>query len=113
MKHKNIVMLEGRIHDDYKYKRTKEGREYATFTLLIRSFDKDFRDNTETKVDVKIRIMVFDHQLVQYLRKVNAHNGCMVSVFGRINSYRAERHGEYFTMNDVVVRDIHIMKTIE
>lgn len=106
-------MLEGRIHDDYKYMRTRDGREFATFTLLIRSYDKDLRDDSETKADIKVRIMVFDYKLVQYLKNVNAHNGCPVSIFGRINSHTIEYKGKYFVMNDVVVRDIHLIKTIE
>ena len=113
MKHKNIVMLEGRISDDFKYTRTQEGKVFATFTMVIRSFDKEFSDNSEKRTDVSIRIHVFDYKLVQYLKKVKAHNGCLVSVFGRMNSYRKEtRRGDFYTQNNVVVRDIHLVKTM-
>lgn len=103
-------MLEGRIGDDFKYTRTVEGKVFATFTLNVKSFDKELRDSTENKEYITIKIMVFDHKLVQYLQKVDACNGCIANVFGRLNSYQSERKGVKFWQNDVVVRDINIIK---
>lgn len=111
MKFKNVVFLEGRIADDYKYMRTKEGRTFATFTLVVRSFDKDFSDNTERKVDIFIRIMVFDNKLVEYLKKVGAHNGNIVNIMGRLNTYQKEIEDKIYMTLNVVVRDIHVVKT--
>lgn len=112
MRHKNIVILEGRVGDDYKYTRTIEGRVYATFTLNVKSFDKELRDTTENKEHIGIRIQVFDNKLVQYLKAVDCHNGCLVSILGRLNSFLAEKNGIKYYQNDVVVRDINLIKTL-
>ena len=103
-------MLEGRI-DKLQYTRTEEGKEYAAFWLEMQAFDKELRDVTERKDDTFIPIVVFDHHLLTYLRKVNAKNGNLVSVFGRLSSYRREFKDKIFRQVNVVVRDIHIIKT--
>ena len=113
MKFKNVVFLEGRISDDYKQMRTKEGRIFITFTLIVRSFDKDLSDNTERKIDIYIRIMVFDNKLIKYLERVGAKNGNWVSIMGRVNTYQREIDDKYYSFLDVVVRDINVLKTIK
>lgn len=112
MRHKNIVILEGRIGDDFKYSRTIEGREYANFTLNVKSFDKELRDTTENKEHIQIKIQVFDHKLVKYLKAVDCHNGCLVNILGRLNAFLAEKKGIKYYYNDVVVRDINLVKTL-
>ena len=73
---KNIVMLEGIIGDDYKYGKTQDGKEYATFSLCINSYMKEFADSTErTHSQTYIRIFVFDKKQVAYLQKVKARRG--------------------------------------
>ena len=47
MRDKNRVMLEGIIGDDFRYSKTQEGKEYATFSLCINAFDKEYADSTE------------------------------------------------------------------
>lgn len=111
MKDKNFVFLEGRISNDYRYMKTRDGREFATFTLMVNSYDKQTKDKTETKVYVFIRIMVFDKYQVEYLKRVKPHNGNRVSILGRVNSHLNEYKGVEFFQNDIVVRDIHIVQT--
>ena len=112
MRHKNILVLEGRVGNDFRYSRTIEGRVYASFTLQVKSFDKELKDSTENKEHIRIRIEVFDHKLVKYLQAVNCHNGCLVNILGRLNAYKAEKNGVTFYQNDVVVRDINVIKTL-
>ena len=109
---KNIVFLEGLIGDDFKYGRTSDGKEYAAFSLAWNSFIKDISDNTErTHSQNYIRTTVFDKKQISYLRKVDAHRGQRVSVFGRISSFKTEYKGIDFIQLSIVVRDIAIIQT--
>lgn len=113
-KDKNIVILNGIIGDDYKYGKTQECKEYATFSLCINSFYKEMADSTErTHSQTFIRIFVYDKQMVEYLHKVNAKRGNRCSVFGRLVSFKNEYKGNTFMTNSVVCRDIEIIKTKE
>lgn len=108
---RNVVLLQGKIGNDYKYLKTKRGSEFATFTLCLEAFDKEERDKTENRNTVYIRIMVFDDLLVQYLHKVGARSGNKASIYGRVNSHRVTSKNVTFVQNDIIVRDIHIVKT--
>ena len=109
---KNIVILEGVIGDDFKYSKTKDGKEFATFSLCVNSFSKDISDSTErTHSQTYVRIFVYDKKLVEYLRKVNAHLNQRASVFGRLASCKNEYKGITFMTNNIVCRDITIIKT--
>ena len=109
---KNIVWLEGLIGDDYKYGRTEDGKEYATFSLCVNSFIKEISDKTErTHSQNFIRTTVFDKKLIAYLRRVDAHRGIRVSVFGRLSSFKTEYRGIDFIQLSIVVRDIAVIQT--
>lgn len=111
-KDKNIVMLCGLIGDDYKYGKTKDGKEYATFSLLVNDFNKELADSTErTNSQQMLRITCFDPKLVEYLRKVQAHRGMRANVFGRLTTFKNEYKGNTFIQMSVAVRDIEIIKT--
>lgn len=109
---KNIVLLEGLIGDDFKYGKTQDAKEYATFSLCINSFIKDLADSSErTHSQTYIRIFVFDKRLVEYLHKVHAKRGQRASVFGRLTSVKNEYKGNSFITNNVTCRDVKIIKT--
>ena len=111
---KNIVMLEGQIGDDFKFGKTQDMKEFCTFTLCINSFIKDMAHSTErTNSQVYIRTMIFDKKLVEYMKKVKAKQGQRVSVFARLTSHKSEYRGISYIQNNVVVRDIHVIKTKE
>lgn len=113
MMDKNIVLLEGLIGDDFKFGKTTDCKEYATFSLCVNSFIKDMADKTErTHSQVYIRIFVYDKKKVEYLHKVKAHRGQRASVFGRLVSFKNEYKGNTFMTNNVVCRDIEIIKTL-
>lgn len=113
-KDKNIVVLEGLVGNDFKYGKTSEGKEYATFSLCINSFMKELSDSTErTHMQAFIRIFVYDPKQVEYLHKVNAHRGQRASVFGRLTSHKNEFRGNTFMTVNVACRDIAIIKTKE
>ena len=109
---KNIVWLEGLIGDDFKFGRTEEGKEYATFSLCVNSFIKEISDKTERSHSQNyIRTTVFDKKQIEYLRRVNAHRGQRASVFGRISSFKTEYKGIEFVQLSVVVRDIGVIQS--
>jgi len=109
---KNIVVLEGIIGDDFKYGKTQEGKEFSTFSLCVNMFSKEFADSTErTHSQTYIRIFVYDKRQVEYLRKVEAHRGQRISIFGRIASCKSEYKGVEFMSNNVICRDLTIVKT--
>lgn len=108
---KNIVILEGLVGDDFKYGRTQDGKEYATFSLCINSFSKEMADSTErTHSQAFIRIFCYDKRQLEYLRRVEIHRGQRVSVFGRLTSFKNEHKGISFISNNVVCRDITLIK---
>ena len=109
---KNIVFMEGLLGDDFKYGRTVDGKEYATFSLCVNSFIKEISDQTErTHSQNYIRTTVFDKKQVEYLRKVNAHRGQRATIFGRISSFKTEYKGIEYIQLSIIVRDIGIIQT--
>lgn len=106
----NECFLRGRIGQDFKFAKTKDAREFATFSIAInniasRKWDKTAHDNI-----VYLRIMVFDTRLVQYLHKVNAKANDMVNVFARLNSHKVNQKGVEYSQIDIVANDISIIK---
>ena len=113
-KDKNIVMLSGIIGEDARFDKTQEGKEYYTFSLCVNAFTKEISDATErTHSQTYIRIMVFDKAQIEYLHKVNVHRGQRANIFGRLTSHKNEYRGNTFVTNNVVCRDIEIVKTKE
>ena len=109
---KNIVVLEGIIGDDFKYGKTQEGKEYATFSLSVNAYIKEISDSTErTHSQTYVRIFVYDKKQLEYLRRVKANRGQRASVFGRLSSFKNEYRGITFMTNNVICRDITIIKT--
>ena len=109
---KNIVFLEGVIGDDFKYGKSENGNDFATFSLSVNSFVKEISDQTErTHSQNYIRTTVFDKKQLEYLRKVNAHRGQRASIFGRISSFKTEYKGIEFIQLSIIVRDIGIIQT--
>lgn len=109
---KNIVILEGVVGDDLKWSKTQDGKEFATFSLCIDSYIKEFADLTErSHSQTFVRINVFDKRYVEYLRKIKIHTGTRASVFGRLTSSRTEYKGISLMQTHVVCRSIEIIKT--
>lgn len=109
---KNIVHLEGVIGDDFKFGKTEDAKDFCTFSLCISSYSKQYADESERNHQTTyIRIMVFDKKRVEYLKNVEAKRGQRATIFGRISSHKSEYKGIEFIQNNVVVRDISIIKT--
>ena len=101
----NEVFLQGRIGDDFKYAKDREGKEFATFSLCLNG---KFRGSDAVTY---IRINVFHPIQIKYLHDVHAHIGNRVTISGFLQSYKKEIKGENIIQNTVIVRDISIRKT--
>lgn len=109
---KNFVMLEGHIGNDLSYGKTQDGKEFATFSLCIDGYSKDYHDTSERKHGfVMVRIMVFEKRLVDRMHELKVRTGTRLSVFARLNSHRTEYKGISYIQNDVVVRDMSVIRT--
>ena len=109
----NIVMLQGRVGNDLQFKKTSEGATFATFTTIINSYSKDLKDSTEHRSETYIRVMCFDKRIVEYLQKVGVKQGNRVNILARLNSHKSEYKGVEFMQNDVIARDVVVVKIKE
>lgn len=111
---KNFVILEGQVGNDLKYGVASNGMNYATFTLCVNPYFKDIHDSTESNQPMTyIRLFVYDQKKVNYMKRLKIGRGNRVSVFARLNSARTEINGKDIIQNNVVVRDICLIKTKE
>ena len=111
---KNFVILEGQVGNDLKYGVASNGMNYATFTLCVNPYFKDIHDSTESNQPMTyIRLFVYDQKKVNYMKRLKIGRGSRVSVFARLNSARTEINGKDIIQNNVVVRDICLIKTKE
>lgn len=109
---KNLVFLEGTIGEDYNKGKSDEGKPFVTFSLCIDGYYKEIADSTERNhYKTYIRVFLYDKKQLDYLDRVGAHAGVRASVFGRLSSYRREYKGIGYIQNNVVCRDITIIKT--
>jgi len=112
---RNIVMLAGSVGDKIKWGKTKTGKEYCSFCLVVNSFSAELGDeNEESRSKAYIRLFVFNSKkskLVDYLKKVGLHQGQRLDVFGAITSYHTEYKGVSLVQNNIQVRDITVIKT--
>ena len=112
MKDRNIVELSGIIGEDAKFGKTQDGKEYYTFTLSVNYFNKEMSDSTErTHSQVFIRVFLYEKKQLEYLKKINVHQGQRAVIFGRLTSFRSEYKGNSFIAKSVVCRDIDIVQT--
>lgn len=108
---KNIVILEGSVGDDLSFRRSQDGKEFVTFTLLVGGYSREYHDRSETRDVVYIRVMCFDGRLVERVRAMSLRNGSRVNILARLNSHRSEYKGISYIQNDVIVRDIVLVRT--
>lgn len=112
MKQKNIVILEGRVGEGLKYARATNGNDYCTFVLEIDSYYKEVADLTERDHSYTlVRLFIYDKHQVEYCKRVGLRQGNIVSILARLNSKGMEINGKTIIQNNVIVRDISVVKT--
>lgn len=112
MMDKNISVLDGVIGNDYKEAKTRDNRDFVTFSLVLGAYMKEWADKTERSYRYQyIRVFVYDKKQVEYLRDVRAKKGNRVFVFGRLTSCLSEYRGNRTITQQVISRDVAIIKT--
>lgn len=112
MRDKNIVLLEGRIGEGLKYSHSVNGNEYCTFMLEIDAYYKEMADQTERDHGFTlVRVFIYDKRQLEYVKRVDMKQGNKVSLLARLNSKSTEIGGKTIIQNNVIVRDISVIKT--
>lgn len=110
----NLCFFIGQIGNDFKFCKCSNGKSMATFSLCLNSFSKEFADSTErTHSQTYVRVLCFDKSQIEYLKKVNAHQGQRAFIVSRISSFRNEHKGISYITNSIVCRSITILKSSE
>lgn len=105
-KYRNEVYLRGVIADGFAYKKTKEGKEFATFLLEMNNIYARVEDRTAQDNIIYLRVMVFDTRLVRYLKENSAHPNDNVFIVARLNAHKVEYKGVSFYQTDILANDI-------
>ena len=99
----NEVHLKGRIADGLKFAKSKRGKEYATFSLVIEPSAKRKEAGSESLTYV--RVMVFDEDEVLYMHRRGAHTGMIAELYCYITSRKASvTKDKSIISNQVIVR---------
>ena len=108
---KNIVILQGRIGSVLKESKTQNGGTFMYFGLDIES--KANATSTENNYRQTLKIMCFKPKVIEYLKKVKAHTGTPVIVFGFMSSFYDEVHGKQVLVNALNANEVYVIKTTE
>lgn len=112
MKDTNIVILAGRVGENVKFGTAANGNKYCTFLLEVDAYSRDMHDSTERDYSkTLVRIFVYDKVQLSYLERVGIKQGNFVQILARLNSHKTEIGSKNIIQNNVIVRDISVIKT--
>ena len=100
----NEVTLCGRIGSTYKERRSKSGQTYIAFAMEVETKERSSFRNI-------VHILCFRKPVVDYLKKLNVHEGTPVIVFGNVGSWGDEVKGTRIIQNAVYANKIYVIKT--
>ena len=106
---RNDCRLVGKIGSVLKEGKTQNGQTYIWFALNIEA--RSNANSTENNYRQSIHVMCFKKNVVDYLKRVKAHQGNTAIVFGFISSFPDEIKGKAVTVNAINANDIYIAKT--
>jgi hypothetical protein len=106
---KNFVILQGRIGYALKEGKTQNGGSFIYFGMEIES--KANATSTENNYRQTLKIMCFKPKVIEYLKKVKAHTGTSVIVFGFMSSFYDEVHGKQVLVNAVNANEVLCIQT--
>lgn len=112
MKDTNIVILVGRVGEKIKFGTAENGNKYCTFILEIDAYNRDFHDTQDRSYSLTlIRVFVYEKAQLDYIERIGLTQGNKVYVQARLTSHKTEVGGKTIIQNNVVSRDISIIKT--
>ena len=109
MADRNQLTLVGRIGGAFKEGKTKNGEAYIYFSLELQA--RQTQNSTENNQDQVLHIMCFRRPVIEYLRKVKAHIGNVVVIFGFITSFPDEVNGKAVRVNAINAHECFVVKT--
>lgn len=109
MADRNQLTLVGRIGGAFKEGKTKNGETYIYFSLELQP--KQTQNSTENNQDQVLHIMCFRKQVIEYLRKVKAHTGNYVVIFGFVSSFPDTIKGKDIRVNAINCHECYVLKT--
>lgn len=109
MADRNQLTLVGKIGGAFKEGKTKNGEAYIYFSLELQA--RQTQNSTENNQDQLLHIMCFRRAVIDYLRKVKAHTGNVVVIFGFITSFPDEVNGKAVRVNAINAHECFVIQT--
>lgn len=105
----NFLLLIGRIGAAMKEGTAKNGSKYLYFSIEIQS--KQTATSIERNQYQTLHVMVFRKPVIDYLRKVKAHQGNTVIVKGYLTAFPDTVNGKDVVVNAINGVECYIVKT--
>ena len=105
----NQLILIGHIGAAMKEGTAKNGSKYLYFAIEIHS--KQTANSIERNQYQTLHVMVFKKNVIDYLHRVNAHQGNTVIVKGYITAFPDTVNGKDVIVNAINGTEVYIVKT--
>lgn len=105
----NLLILIGRIGAAMKEGTAKNGSRYLYFSIEIQS--KQTANSIERNQHQTLHVMVFRKPVIDYLRRVRAHQGNTVVVKGYIAAFPDTVNGKDVVVNAINGVECYVIKT--
>ena len=106
---KNQLILQGRIASPFKEGKTQNGDAYIWFLLEVES--KANATSTENNYRQTLNIMCFKPKVIEYIKRVKAHQGSVCVIFGFLSAFPNEVRGKSLITNAVNANEILLIQT--
>lgn len=107
----NRVELKGRIANDISYRKTKNGNEWATFSVVTNEYNSKAEIDKDKSIPTWTDVAVFNPTIVEKLKSKKARSGNCVWLVGKLYSSKKEKNGYKFTYTNVIVSEFELVKT--
>ena len=106
---KNQLILQGRISSPFKEGKTQNGDAYIWFLLEVES--KANATSTENNYRQTLNIMCFKPKVIDYVKRLKAHQGSVCVIFGFLSAFPNEIRGKSLITNAVNANEIILIQT--
>ena len=107
----NRIELKGKISSDITYRKTKNDKLWASFTVVMREIVPQAGVDKDKSVGTWTSIAVFNESLVEYIKKMGAHKGTPVWLVGKLFAKRYEKGNYKGIYTSVIPEELVIIKT--
>lgn len=106
---RNDCRFVGRIGSSFKEGKTQNGGSYIWFPLELEA--KANASSTDNNFRQSIHIMCFKKHVIDYLKRIRAHQGNTVVIFGFVSSFPDEIKGKNVVVNAINANEIYVVQT--